>query len=193
MDELHQRIVSAAYPLFVHRGIRDVTLDDVQQAAGVTASELSREFPSRDAIAAECLALREQEWTVGVVEAGARARASSPEAFVGDAYLAFFGYVAREPAMFRLIRRNADTIPVITEDPALGAVLLDLAEDLGAAIDRGDLPRFDVELMAAAMAGAGLELAARMLEREPVEVEATATFATELFLGAIGRLRRSER
>jgi AcrR family transcriptional regulator len=79
MDELHQRIVSAAYPLFVHRGIRDVTLDDVQQAAGVTASELSGEFPSRDAIAAECLALREQEWTVGVVEAGARARASSPE------------------------------------------------------------------------------------------------------------------
>jgi AcrR family transcriptional regulator len=79
MDDLHQRILSAAYPLFVRRGIRDVTLDEVQQVAGVTTSELSEEFPSRDALAVECLQLREQEWTVGVVEAGARSRAGTPE------------------------------------------------------------------------------------------------------------------
>jgi AcrR family transcriptional regulator len=79
VDELHQRIVSAAYPLFVRRGIRDVTLDEVQQAAGVTAADLHREFPSRDALAVECLERREREWTLGVVETGARARSSTPE------------------------------------------------------------------------------------------------------------------
>jgi hypothetical protein len=31
-----------------------------------------------------------------------------------------------------------------------------------------------------------------MLEREPVDPEATATFATELFLGAIERLGREK-
>ena len=79
MEELRRRIVAAAYPLFVHRGIRGVTLEDVQRAAGVTAVELSGEFPSFTALAAECLALREQQWTVGLVEAGARARGSDPE------------------------------------------------------------------------------------------------------------------
>jgi AcrR family transcriptional regulator len=79
VTDLHERILTAAYPLFVARGIRDVTLDEVQQAAGVSPSEFKREFASRDALATECLELREREWTAGVVEAGARARGTTPE------------------------------------------------------------------------------------------------------------------
>jgi hypothetical protein len=46
--------------------------------------------------------------------------------------------------------------------------------------------------MALAMAGAGLELAAHMLEQgEPYDVEGSARFAAELFLGGIERLGRS--
>ncbi|WP_227497369.1 TetR/AcrR family transcriptional regulator [Planctomonas psychrotolerans] len=79
MTDLHDRILSAAYPLFVSRGIRDVSIDDVQRAAGVSSSEFSREFASRDALATECLELREREWTIGVVVAGARSRGTTPE------------------------------------------------------------------------------------------------------------------
>ena len=77
--ELHERILSAAYPLFLHRGIREVTPEAVQRAAGVSPVEFDQEFSSRDALATECLALREKEWTVGVVEAGARARGTTSE------------------------------------------------------------------------------------------------------------------
>ncbi|WP_240606007.1 TetR/AcrR family transcriptional regulator [Planctomonas deserti] len=79
MSDLHDRILTAAYPLFVHRGVRGVSLYEVQDAAGVSASEFDLEFPSRDALAEECLRLREREWTIGKIAEGARARGVTPE------------------------------------------------------------------------------------------------------------------
>jgi AcrR family transcriptional regulator len=79
MADVRERIVSAAYPLFVNRGIRDVTLDEIQRQAEVTAAQFTAEFASRDAVAAVCLQRREALWTIGVVEAGARARGTTPE------------------------------------------------------------------------------------------------------------------
>ena len=79
MTSVRDRIISAAYPLFLQRGIRDVSLQDIHRAAKVTAAECEREFPSRDALAAVCLEKREHDWTFGVVEAGARAKGTTPE------------------------------------------------------------------------------------------------------------------
>ncbi|BDZ46500.1 TetR/AcrR family transcriptional regulator [Naasia aerilata] len=80
MQNLRDRIVTAAYPLFAARGVRDVTEEAIQEAAGVTGAELAAEFPSPTAVAAACLVERERDWTIGVVEAGARARGATPEA-----------------------------------------------------------------------------------------------------------------
>lgn len=79
MQNVRERIVRAAYPLFVNRGIRDVTLDEIQRQAEVTAAQFTREFASRDDVAAVCLQRREVLWTVGVVEDGARSRGTTPE------------------------------------------------------------------------------------------------------------------
>jgi AcrR family transcriptional regulator len=73
------RILEAAYPMFIARGIRDVTMDEILHAAGTTAAEFASVFESRDALATECLMRRERDWTLGIVEAGARARGGSPE------------------------------------------------------------------------------------------------------------------
>jgi len=107
---------------------------------------------------------------------------------VGDAYRAFFAFVAADRTMFALMRRNAGTIRALFDDPILGAGVDELLEDLQGAISRGELLRFDAEYMAVAMAGAGFELGIRMVEREPVDVEDAAGFATELFLGGMVRL-----
>ncbi|RNE66903.1 TetR/AcrR family transcriptional regulator [Cryobacterium tepidiphilum] len=79
MPDVRERIVTAAYPMFVNRGIRDVTLDEIRRQAEVTAAQFSAEFASRDDVAAVCLQRREAIWTIGVVEAGARARGTTPE------------------------------------------------------------------------------------------------------------------
>lgn len=77
--DARERIILASYPLFAQRGIRDVTLEDVRVAAGVSLDELTAEFPSRDALATAFLERREREWTLGIVEAGARERGGNPE------------------------------------------------------------------------------------------------------------------
>jgi AcrR family transcriptional regulator len=184
-------ILRAAREVFAELGYGAAGVRDIVRRTDLAAGTFYNYFPDKEAVF-RALVDEFAEEVRGPV-ARARARATSPEAFVGDAYLEFFSYVAREREMFRLIRRNADTIPVITEDPAMGALMIDLAADLEAAIARGDWPPFDVAFMAAAMAGTALELADQMLARDPVDPQATATFATELFLGGLDRLGREPR
>lgn len=78
-SDARERIVRAAYPLFVQHGIRDTSVEQVREAAGIPAVEFDRLFGSRDELAVAFLEMRESEWTVGIVEAGARSRGTTPE------------------------------------------------------------------------------------------------------------------
>lgn len=75
-----ERILSAAYALFSRRGIRDVGVDEVVARSGVAKATLYRHFPSKNDLVLAFLARREQEWTLGMVMAGARRRGGTPEA-----------------------------------------------------------------------------------------------------------------
>ncbi len=74
-----ERILETAYDLFSRRGIRDVGIDEVIEKADVAKATLYRHFPSKDALVLAFLARREEQWTKGFVEAGARARGKTPE------------------------------------------------------------------------------------------------------------------
>lgn len=77
---LRERLTAAAYPLFARRGIKDVTLDEIERSAGVVPEESASVYSSRDEAAADFLARRERDWTIGTIEAGARERGATPEA-----------------------------------------------------------------------------------------------------------------
>ncbi len=79
MQNLRERILCAAYPLFVERGYRGVSEESIQDAAGVTEQELTSAFPSKESLAAACVVYREREWTIAVTEAAARSRGRDPE------------------------------------------------------------------------------------------------------------------
>ena len=74
-----ERILATAYDLFSRRGVRDVGIDEVIREAGVAKATLYRHFPSKDDLVIAFLELREEQWTKGFVEAGARARGKTPE------------------------------------------------------------------------------------------------------------------
>ncbi|MBA2569393.1 MAG: TetR/AcrR family transcriptional regulator [Actinobacteria bacterium] len=74
-----ERILETAYELFSRRGIRDVGVDEVVARASVAKATLYRHFPSKDALVLAFLARREEQWTKGLVEEGARARGKTPE------------------------------------------------------------------------------------------------------------------
>lgn len=73
------RILNSAYELFSRRGIRAVGIDEVIAHAGVAKATLYKHFPSKTELVLRFLEAREERWTRGLVEAGARSRATTPD------------------------------------------------------------------------------------------------------------------
>lgn len=181
-------ILSAARVVFAELGYGAATIRDVVRRTELASGTFYNYFPDKESVLRALVEEGAEEVRRRLIEA--RRGATSVEDFVREGYLAYFGFIAEDRPTFELMRRNAGTIRVLMDEPALGAGVDELVADLDAAIERGDLPEIDAHYMGAAMSGAGIEVGMRMVEREPVDVEGAASFATALFLGGIERLAR---
>ena len=74
-----ERILDSAYQLIARRGVRDVGVEEVIATAGIAKATLYRHFRSKNDLVLAVLEHREQVWTLGLVEAEARRRGSTPE------------------------------------------------------------------------------------------------------------------
>jgi AcrR family transcriptional regulator len=81
-----ERILSAAYDLFSHNGIRAVGIDAVIERAGVARMTLYRHFKSKDELVLAFLERREELWTKAWLQGEVEKRASDP----GERLLAIF-------------------------------------------------------------------------------------------------------
>jgi AcrR family transcriptional regulator len=183
-------ILEAAREVFAELGYDAAGVRDVIRRTELASGTFYNYFPDKESVFRAVLEGSAQE-----VRRRLRAvRGSAPtlEQFVGDAYRAWFEFLVEDRLMFELMQRNAGPIRSLFGDPILGAGVEDLLADLRSAIGRGDIPPIDADYMAGAMAGVALELGVRMAEREPADVEGAASFATELFLGGIARLGRTQ-
>jgi AcrR family transcriptional regulator len=117
----------------------------------------------------------------------ARAGAPGFPEFVEAGYRAYFEAIVADPATFAFLQRNLDVLGATGLEAELPLGASELAEDLEALVGSGALPPLDVEYCAHAMVAVGVELGARMAEREPPDVDGATRFATALFLGGVGR------
>lgn len=181
-------ILAAARDVFAELGYGTATIRDVIRRTNLASGTFYNYFPDKESVMRALVEDGAEEVRRRLIDA--RAGATSVESFVHNGYLAYFGFIAEDRPTFELMRRNAGTIRELLDEPALGAGVDELIADLQGAVARGELPDIDAQYMGAAMAGAGIEVGVRMVEREPVDVEGAATFATALFLGGIERLAR---
>jgi AcrR family transcriptional regulator len=72
------RILDAAYGLFSRSGVRAIGVDTITAEADVAKMTLYRNFASKNDLALAFLALREERWTKGWVQAEALSRADTP-------------------------------------------------------------------------------------------------------------------
>ena len=173
-------ILDAAREVFSEMGYGAASVRDVIRRTDLAAGTFYNYFPDKEAVFRALLdevAQRAREQ----VRAG-RMRGRTPEAFVHGGYLAYFRHMAEEPLHFELVRRNAGTVRELFGELQLGAGTEELRADLDTAIAQGLLRPMDTEYVAAAMVGVGVEVALRMLARDPVDPEGAADFATSLFL-----------
>lgn len=74
-----ERIISTAYELFTHRGIRAVGVDEIIARSGVAKATFYRHFPSKNDLVLAVLERREVVWTKELVEKQSESRGGTPE------------------------------------------------------------------------------------------------------------------
>jgi AcrR family transcriptional regulator len=182
-----EAILAAAREVFSDIGYGASSVRDIVRRTDLASGTFYNYFPGKESV----LRALVDEIAVGArarVRA-ARAGATTIEAFVADGFRAYFAFLAEDPQTVSLMRRNAGTIRTLFDEPALGAGIAELREDLDAGIAAGTLPPHDTGLMAAAMVGAAVEVGLEMVAREPVDVERSAAFVTSVFVGAFLHMR----
>jgi AcrR family transcriptional regulator len=176
-------ILDAARTVFSEIGYGAATVRDIVRETDLATGTFYNYFPDKESVLHELLDAAASEIRARVREA--RKSSRTVEEFVVGGFRAYYGYLVEDPETFGLMRRNAGTIRSMFDEPALGAGIEELREDLQAGMRSGLLPEHDSDFMASAMVGAGFEVAVRMLERDPPDVEAAVAFVSRIFLAGI--------
>jgi AcrR family transcriptional regulator len=180
-------IMHAALEVFAELGFGAASVRDIVRRTDLATGTFYNYFPDKESV---LRALVEEQATEARARVSAARRASrTVEDFVASGFRAYYEFLAEDRLMFEVMRRNAGTIRAMFDEPALGASVDELADDLRAGIASGALPDMDVEYMAHAMVGAGFEIGVLMLERDSTDVEGAVSFVSALFLGGMERLR----
>lgn len=185
-----QAILDAAREVFTEMGYGAASIRDVVRRTDLASGTFYNYFPDKQSVFQAVLEERTTELRRRLRET--RAGATDAEAIVREGFHAYFSFIAEDQPLFEMLRRNAGTVRALFDTPALATGIHELLEDLRALAARGDLsPALDLDALAAAMGGVAFELGIRMTEQDPPDVERTARFASELFLGGMARLASS--
>jgi AcrR family transcriptional regulator len=176
-------ILDAARRVFSEIGYGAATVRDIVRETDLATGTFYNYFPDKESVLHALLDEAAEEIRSRVREA--RKTSTTLQEFVEGGFRAYYGYLVEDPQTFELLRRNAGTVRSLFDEPTVGAGVAELREDLAAGIRSGLIPDHDVDYMAAAMVGAGFEVAVRMLERDPPDVDGAVTFVTGIFLAGL--------
>ena len=176
-------ILGAARRVFSQIGYGAATVRDIVRETDLATGTFYNYFPDKESVLHALLDEAAEEIRSRV--RAARKTSTTLHEFVEGGFRAYYGYLVEDPQTFELLRRNAGTVRSLFDEPTVGAGVAELREDLAAGIRSGLIPDHDVEYMAAAMVGAGFEVAVRMLERDPPDVDGAVAFVTGIFLAGL--------
>jgi AcrR family transcriptional regulator len=91
-----ERVLCAVYPLFAHRGVRDVGIDEIIRTAGVAKATFYRHFPSKDALVLAFLQRRDEVFGINWLLDEVAQHADSPEGRLLAIFDVFGEWFARE-------------------------------------------------------------------------------------------------
>lgn len=180
-------ILDAAQEIFTEMGYGAASIRDVVRRSGLAAGTFYNYFPDKESVFRAVLDEHTTELRGRLRDA--RARARDAETIVREGFQTYFSFIVEDRPLFEMLRRNAGTVRELFGTFALERGILELLEDLRVLAARGELAvSLDLDALAAAMGGVAFELGIRLSEQDPPDVERTARFASELFLGGMDRL-----
>lgn len=179
-------ILQAAQEVFTEIGFGAATVRDIIRRTDLAAGTFYNYFPDKQSVFLELLNDKLRLLNDAVGEA--RRKATDMDSFFEGSYLALFTYMASDRDAFELLRRNAGTVRALIDASIYDTNIEESVRDIERAIEAGILPPVDAEFLASAMAGMSFELCVRMVEREPLDVDAAARFAATLISGGVKNL-----
>ena len=178
-------LIEAARDAFGELGFEAAGVRDIVRRTELASGTFYNYFPDKEAVFRAVVAATGAEARRRVH--AARSGARDLETFVAAGYRAYFAFIVEDPATFAFLRRNVGTLGARGLEDVLPLGAAELRADLAALGGRGAPAGVDLDYLAHAMVAVGVELGARMAEREPPDVEGATRFATGLFLAALNR------
>ena len=182
-----EKLLLAARRVFAAKGLGEATARDIVRETDLATGTFYNYFDSKEDVFRALLEELSTKARRAVSEQRTRPGATLEER-IHDAYYAYFELAVRDAELFAVFRRNAGVIAMMPDDGLFEAGVAELFADLGDWAGAGELPDVDLGYLATAMVGTGFQLATRLVEREPPDVEAAAQFCTRLFMGGIPAL-----
>lgn len=182
-----QAILDAAREVFAARGYGATTVRDIIRGTGLASGTFYNYFRSKEEVFE---ALMDQgALVVRPRLKDVRGHATSFAAFVEGTFRVFFEFCAYDRSQYVLMRSNAGHLRVRMDTREVLAGFAELETDVTAAVESGLIPPVDPAYLTASIIGIAFEMGDRMLERDPVDVEAATRFATRLVLGGVEALK----
>jgi AcrR family transcriptional regulator len=185
--ENRAKLLAAARKVFAEKGLGEATARDIVRETDLASGTFYNYFRDKDDVFRALLEEFEDR-TRDAVLALRRDTSLTLEERIEQSARAFFEVVAEDRELFMVMRRNAGSIAMMPSNVMFGAGLAEFEEDLEQWHQDGELPDLDQEYLAAAVAGAALQVAGLMVERDPPDPEAAARFCSRMVLGTINAL-----
>ena len=183
-------LLKAARAVFAERGYGATGVRDIVRSTDLASGTFYNYFKDKDEIFEAVVGELTGELLKRHREG--RAKASTAEEFVRAHYAAYFNFIAEDPELLALARKNFSAIRTLLDKPDVRALALAMNEDIRTAIANGVLPNVEISYFAASIAGVAFELSMVMVARDPVDPAGATEFATRLIMGGLDKLPRRE-
>ena len=178
-------ILDAARDVFAEIGYGGTTVRDIIRRTNLASGTFYNYFDSKEAVfnaLSDEIGMELRQLLRDV-----RQRATSFDGFIEATFLTYFSYYAKNRENYMLTRSNRgrDGMNEVMQGPQVRAGLAELSDDIHQAIAESVIPQLDVEFLTASLGGVAFSILDEMMEREPLDPEAAAQFATRLFMTGV--------
>jgi AcrR family transcriptional regulator len=181
------KLLLAARQVFAEKGYGEATAREIVRRTDLATGTFYNYFTDKLDVF-QALLEEMSEKGRALVRAQRQAPGRTLEERVANAYRAYFEWAVAENDLFEVFRRNAGSIGLMPDREPFELGISELIEDLTEWAEAGDLPRAEFDYLATAGVGMGFQVATRLVERDPPDIEGATRFCTRMFMGGVRAL-----
>ncbi|HZQ00538.1 MAG TPA: TetR/AcrR family transcriptional regulator [Reyranella sp.] len=181
-------LLKAARSVFAEIGYNAAGVRDIVRRTDLASGTFYNYFKDKTEIFSAVIAEMSAELLERQRHGEGRSTAKTAEEFLRRHCSVYFHFVAEDPEILAFGRNNVTPIRNLINAPDLQGLTLAFRQDVADAVERGALPRVDLDYLLAAISGVVFEVSVVMTMRDPVDPAAATEFATRLLVGGLDKL-----